>query len=459
MKQISLIIGALVFSTLFHKQSIGLNLSVFSLVAIIVLLIHNTKAFRQKTTIAHALLYALTAISIFLYNNTLAIVANAMAFVTLVGQVSTQNSSIYVNWLNGLYSFIAGFFHRNFHIHEASQKVEPKIKIDYLHLTKLIGIPLVVLVIFIALYKNGNPMFSNLINGIDFSFINLQWVLVALSGYYLFYNISKPVTVNPATSKDLQIGNSLFLKAHFENEYLKKENQLGFVLITALNFLIVLFLITDVSYLINSVNSSAPELSCQVHNGINALIASIVIAIIIILYFFRGDLNFYNNNKNLRLVAYTWMLLNAVLVINIIIKDILYIYNFGLTYKRIGVLVYLLLTVIGLTTTFIKVKHLKNLWYLFRINTISAFTILIVSCALNWDSLITKYNLNYAKSMDFNYLIELSNNNTFMLKNYLDENDLDMEKALAIEQKYKTYVMTLQDNSWQESQFDTYRIK
>lgn len=302
-------------------------------------------------------------------------------------------------------------------------------------------------------------MFSDLINSIDFSFINLQWVLVAFCGYYLFYNISKPVIVNPATTKDLQIGNSLFLKAHFENEYLKKEHQLGFVLITALNFLIVLFLITDVSYLINSVNSSAPELSSQVHNGINALIASIIIAIIIILYFFRGDLNFYNKNKNLKLVAYTWMLLNAVLVINIVIKDIMYIYNFGLTYKRIGVLVYLLLTVIGLTTTFIKVKHLKNLWYLFRINTVTAFAILIVSCALNWDSLITTYNLNYAKSMDFNYLIELSNNNTFILKNYLDENDLELEQTLAIEQKYKTYVLKLKDNSWQESQFDTYRIK
>ncbi|MGC6430060.1 MAG: DUF4173 domain-containing protein [Jejuia sp.] len=459
MKHILLIIGALLFSTLFHKQSIGLNLSVFSLFSIIVLLIHNKKAFLQKTTIAYTLLYTISAISIFAYNNALAIVANAIAFVTLVGQVSTQNSSIYVNWLNGLYSFIAGFFHRNFDIHEATQKVEPKKKIDYLHLTKLIGIPLIVLIIFIALYKNGNPMFSDLINSIDFSFINLQWVLVAFCGYYLFYNISKPVIVNPATTKDLQIGNSLFLKAHFENEYLKKEHQLGFVLITALNFLIVLFLITDVSYLINSVNSSAPELSSQVHNGINALIASIIIAIIIILYFFRGDLNFYNKNKNLKLVAYTWMLLNAVLVINIVIKDIMYIYNFGLTYKRIGVLVYLLLTVIGLTTTFIKVKHLKNLWYLFRINTVTAFAILIVSCALNWDSLITTYNLNYAKSMDFNYLIELSNNNTFILKNYLDENDLELEQTLAIEQKYKTYVLKLKDNSWQESQFDTYRIK
>ena len=459
MKNIPLIIGALLFSTLFHKQEIGLNLSIFNILTLIVLIIYNKNAFKQKSTIAYAVLYLITAASIFIYNNSLSIIANTIAFITLIGQVSEQNSSIYVNWLNGLYTCIAGLFHRNFGVNENEQKVESKKEIDYLHLAKIIGIPLIILTIFISLYKNGNPMFNGLINDIDFSFINFQWILVALCGYYLLSNISNPVIVDPATINDVQTGNILPYQESIETDNLKKEHQFGFILITALNALIIIFLITDITYLLSSNDLRASVFSNQVHSGINALIASIIIAIIIILYFFRGDLNFYKKNKNLKLVAYTWIILNAILVINIIIKDAQYIYYFGLTYKRIGVLVYLLLTVIGLVTTFIKVKDLKNFWYLFRINTVTAFTILIVSSTINWDSYITIYNLNYAKSMDFNYLIELSNNNAFILKNYLDKNNLNDKKTLTINRKFKNYLRELKNKSWQESQFDNFKLK
>ena len=121
---------------------------------------------------------------------------------------------------------------------------------------------------------------------------------------------------------------------------------------------IALFLITDITYLISTNDLRASVFSNQVHNGINALIASIIIAIIIILYFFRGNLNFYKNNKKLKVVTFIWIFLNLILVINIVIKDCQYIYYFGFTYKRIGVLVYLLLTLIGLFTTFIKVHRI-----------------------------------------------------------------------------------------------------
>lgn len=459
MKNIPLVIGALLFSTLFHKQGIGLNLSIFSLLVLIVLAFYNTSVFKQKSTIAYSILYLVTAISVFIYNNSLSIIANTVAFFTLVGQVSEQNSSIYVNWINGLYSIIAGFFHRNFNVNEKEEKVVPKKQIDYLHLFKIIGIPIVVVIIFISLYKNGNPMFNNLIDGIDFSFINFQWILVAICGYYLLSNISKPVIVDPATTIDRKTGNTLNKQVETTTDSLKKEHQFGLILITALNALIILFLITDITYIATSTDLRASSFSNQVHSGIYALIASIVIAIIIILYFFRGNLNFYNKNKSLKLVTYLWISLNAILVVNIVIKDFQYIYYFGLTYKRIGVLIYLLLTIIGLVTTSIKVKNIKNFWYLFRINTLTAFTILVVSCAINWDSYITIYNLNYSKTMDFKYLVKLSNNNTFILKNFVDNNDLDQSKTSAVNKKFKHYLKTLNSNSWQETQFDNLKIK
>ena len=302
-------------------------------------------------------------------------------------------------------------------------------------------------------------MFNDFISKIDFGFINMQWLLLAALGYYLLYNISTPIQVNPATEIDLKTNNFLLSKGDIKIETIKKENQLGLILISLLNVLIALFLITDILYLVSANDLRASVFSSQVHSGINALIASIIIAIIIILYFFRGNLNFYKGNKKLKVVAYTWIILNSILVINISIKDIQYIYYFGFTYKRIGVLVYLLLTIIGLLTTFIKVKKIKNFWYLLRVNTITAFTILIISCAVNWDSYITIYNLNYAKSMDFKYLIELSNNNTFILKDYIDQHDLNIENELLVEKKHKTYINQLKNENWQETSYDSFKLK
>ncbi|MDO7174096.1 DUF4153 domain-containing protein [Mariniflexile sp. AS56] len=457
MKKISLFIGALLFSAFFYKQAIGLNLTLFSLVTISVLAIYNKNAFKQKSTIGFSLLYLITALAVFLYNSNLSILANCVAFFTLVGHVSQHKSSIYINWLNGFYTIAAGLFDRQFNKIVTEEEATNKADIDYMHWIKIVGIPLVVVIAFIFLYKNGNPVFNNLISQIDFSFINLQWILFASLGYYLLYNISTPITINLATQIDLNTSNTLQNKSDFSIENIKKENQLGLTLILLLNVLIVFFLITDVTYLLTSYNNSAASFSNQVHNGINALIASIVIAIIIILYFFRGDLNFFKGNKNLKRLAYAWITLNAFLVINIIIKDCQYIFNFGFTYKRIGVLIYLLLTTIGLVTTFIKVNQLKNFWYLIRVNSLTAFTILIVSCTVNWDSYMTFYNLNYAQTVDFNYLINLSNNNTFILKNYIEKHHLSDKRKFLVDKKYCEYKQELYSKNWQELSYDNFK--
>ena len=458
MKKITFLIGALLFSTLFHKQSIGLNLLLFSLLAIIVLIINNIEAFKNKKTIVLSIVYFLTGLFVFLYKSNLSIIANCIALFTLIGQVSQLNSSIYINWLNGFYTFIAGFFHRNFQVNDSERKVEIKKDIDYVQWIKIIGIPLVVVIIFISLYKNGNPLFSDIISKIDFSFINIQWLLFAILGYFLFYNVSTPVQVNPATEVDLKTNNFLNTKGDFSIEKAKKENQLGLILIALLNILIAFFLVTDITYLISTNDLRASAFSNQVHSGINALIASIIIAIIIILYFFRGNLNFYKANKSLKTVTYAWIILNVVLVVNIAIKDSQYIFYYGFTYKRIGVLVYLLLTIIGLITTFIKVNKVKNFWYLLRVNTLTAFIILIISSTINWDKSITLYNLNHAKSIDFKYLVDLSNNNTLVLKDYIDRNELNIEYELLVEEKFKTYINQLQDENWQEAGIDNFKL-
>lgn len=89
----------------------------------------------------------------------------------------------------------------------------------------------------------------------------------------------------------------------------------------------------------------------------------------------------------------------------------MYIGEYGITYKRIGVYVYLLLSLIGLITTFIKINKVKSNYYLFRTNAWLFYATLILSCAFNWDKIITDYNMQSTRVLDKDYLLGLSNTN------------------------------------------------
>ncbi|MGB3607514.1 MAG: DUF4173 domain-containing protein [Psychroserpens sp.] len=459
MKQIILIIASVLFSILFFEKSIGLNLSIFTVITIAVLAFYNPKKFRKKAVIVHSILYLLTAILVFIQHSNLAIIANCFAFFTVIGAFGDHKTSLYIQWLNGIFTAIAGFFYRNFEVDNTAEKVKRKKDIDVLHLVKLIGIPLVFIILFVLLYKNGNPLFNNLVNTISFKFVNIQWLLFSVLGYFLFSNISKPILVEPATTSDHHIGNELIKSETFSEEPLKKETQLGVTLLGMLNLLIVLYMITDVAYLLSTETKLAADLSKQVHNGIYTLIASIVIAIIIILYVFRGNLNFYRNNKRLKHLTYLWICLNVVLITLIAIKNQDYILSFGLTYKRIGVHVYIFLTLIGLITTFLKVMNIKNLAFLFRVNTQIAFVILIALSSINWDRSITKFNIRNVKNFDVDYLIKLSNQNAIMLHNAKQQIAVSQTTYNRIDNKYRSHLKDLENRKWQEYSYETYQYQ
>ena len=457
MKHIILIIASMLFSTLFYSQHLGLNLFIFSIITLLLLFFHNPEKIKTKRIIIFSTTYLISAILVFINHSSLAIFCNCVAFFTLVGSFSEAKSSIYIYWINGMYSSIAGIFHRNFETQQTKSETAVKKEIDIWHRVKLIGIPIAAIFIFVLLYKNGNPIFNDYISKINFDFINIKWILFCILGFYLFSNIIIPVQVEPATSSDLQIKNQLHEEEPLNPEKLKKEQQLGTTLMALLNLLILFYIATDIAYLFSNEPSSASHFSAQVHNGINALIASIIFAIIIIIYFFRGNLNFYEHNKVLKNLSYSWIALNMLLVILIAIKNYGYVTSFGLTYKRIGVFVYLLLTLGGLITTFLKVYKIQNIWFLFRINTRVAFAFLIVFSFVNWDNTITTYNLYDAKSMDMNYLIELSDNNAITLKKYADANELTTNFSTRIDQKHKAFMQKLLERNWQEYTLDNYK--
>jgi len=176
-----------------------------------------------------------------------------------------------------------------------------------------------------------------------------------------------------------------------------------------LNGLLLLVNLNDLVYL--SLHATIPTDSIYaeyVHQGVYTLILTVLLAIGIFLYYFRGDQHFFAGSRLLLGLSFAWIIQNGVLLAITAGKNHGYVEAYGLTYKRIGVYVYLLATLIGLITTLYKLKHVKSSWFLIRKNAWALYTVLVLSASMNWDQLIVRYNLHQARVLDVSYLLTLS---------------------------------------------------
>ena len=95
-----------------------------------------------------------------------------------------------------------------------------------------------------------------------------------------------------------------------------------------------------------------------------------------------------------------------------------YIFVFGLTYKRIGVDVYLLLAMIGLALVIWKLVQQRSNSFVARAFGWACFLVLSLSAPIHWDRLIFNYNSSLGRRLDMAYMLELSNDILPELHNY-----------------------------------------
>ena len=91
---------------------------------------------------------------------------------------------------------------------------------------------------------------------------------------------------------------------------LRNENTIGLISLVMLNILLLFINVIDIKYVWFGFTYTANvSLTKYVHEGAGLLIFSIVLAMLVLLFFFRGNLNFYKKNKWLRYLAYAWIFL------------------------------------------------------------------------------------------------------------------------------------------------------
>ena len=195
----------------------------------------------------------------------------------------------------------------------------------------------------------------------------------------------------------------------------------AFWVIILLNILLFLNNTTDFMRVwlgVNHQTFNAATLSNFVHEGTFLLIFAILLAIGVLLVVFQGSLNFIEKSQSLRVAAYVWLLQNVFLTLSVGVRNWYYIQGYGLAYKRVGVFIFLLAVLSGWAILFFKIKEKETTYAFFRKGAWAIYAIGLMAAAVNWDTFITRYNIQNNK-IDTHFLIyEISDKNLFQIINH-----------------------------------------
>jgi hypothetical protein len=460
------------YSYLFYHQSTGINFFIFSLLICVALIFKKPDSYRNFSWKIAASGVLISGFFTFWHGHTLAAVANIISLSILSGLTFHSGSSIIIAGMNSLYSMIVSFFMKTFdYLASEISNTQQRNQSSMIHKKVLaIGIPILITIIFFFLYRSANAAFYEITEKINFDFINTEWIVFTFTGLLILYGVFNQKTIDFITNADKNASNTLFknkLREHsktFIGKLLNQENELlsGILMLTLLNILLLSVNIIDIRYLWGGIK--LPEglsYSEYVHKGIGMIIFSILSAIAIILFYFRGHLNFHKQNKMLKITACIWIVQNIFMLVSTSYRNQLYIEEYSLTYKRIGVYVYLLLTFTGLVITYFKIYFKKSNWFLFRKNASVFYCFLIFSTLVNWDNLITNYNLKHSANPDYIYLLNLDFHNIpLILKSQPDRfisadseyiKQMSMNKTIIFEDDYH-------QSDWQSMSYSKYRV-
>lgn len=448
------LIGGLLFNYLFWMEEPGLNLLFYS-IFIIGITFFNDEVVKSTKFKIYAAAHFLAATLAVVINSDLSIITYFFSLVFFVGYSHYQSiKSIYAAFLAAILQFITipfSLVKRLSEVKVGNYNFKPIIRP-----IKYIVLPIFIVFVFTMIYSGANRVFQHYLevtfvsigdffyNTFGFIFKDLSFgrfmhlcfgTLVTGGLLITFYssviekiesyfneNLSRKRRDKRITSIWNEVINTFFGQLINKKLALKTEYIIGIISFAALNLLLLCLNGIDIWWLWLGKGRNLAEVnySAEVHDGTNALIFSIVLAMAVILYFFRGNLNFYYKNKRLKALAFAWMIQNFILIISVFIRDGYYIEFYGLTHKRIGVLVFALLCIIGLATVYLKVNKQKTLFYLFNVNGNIWFALLLIFSMVNWDIFIAKYNLTQSNktSIDADFLLSLSNKTLPVLDKY-----------------------------------------
>ena len=488
-------IGLIIYHSLFWKELLGVNLLLFNIIINITFYFLRKDDYLRKQALITGISATLMAVTLVINGSLISIISYIISFVIWIGFLCHSDLKTIITALpTGIYNFIYSVV--TIPSHAKSLKHNSSKQKNIVRNFKLAIIPIIVLIIFVVIFKNANPVFSDYIDSFFnsqskhathfFDEINFLWVLFMIGGVILISGIlfnSKLSLFNSfdTNGKDTLIRNRKKSEIDFGYSIktigLKDEFKTAFLIIILVNIALVIENIIDINWIwINFKLTGEKSYAQLVHEGTYLLILSILLSMAILLYYFRKNQNFYKNKKWLQYGAYFWIFQNMILVASVAIRNYRYIEHCGIAYKRIGVIFFLILTIYGLITLYFKIRDIKTPYYLLRKNSWAAYFIFIFLSLFNWDLIIVKNNVAMKSMVDVDkeLLITLSDKTLPVLKNniakftncgvtttnYFEENQIGVDhseyikyRIIAFKAEYKSRSFL----SWNYADYKAYQ--
>lgn len=429
-KLIWIVGGAIVFNLVFWGEKMGVNMFFYDAFIIGALLYLYPEARRSSTTrwllAGHLVCLAMVIVQ----NTPISAFGYVITLISFVLTAQLQHRSLFFAAgsfaENGLF-LIPNLFTQGWTNAATTAKSTGKRR-----MIRFIIFPLIIAMIFYALYANSNSVFQKMGSFFTdylerffkavfdvFSFERMLFLFLGImvTGFLLLRNPNRFFKKMEGEFKDdLDREHISLAKRKMRFDYsimsifmgrmmqsmlsLKFLNKMGVISLILLNGLLLMLNAIDISQLWQGyAHVKDQNLYAMIHEGTETLIFSIVLAIVVLLLFFQGNLNFYRRNTWLKKLAYLWIVQNALLCISVLLRDYYYIVESGLAYKRIGVLFFLTLVFFGLVTMFWKIYYKKSTFFLLRANAFAVIALLVLATTIDWDLLIAKHNFSKANEI------------------------------------------------------------
>ncbi len=475
MKKTSLLILLLTaaYSFLFYDEHAGLNFLLFSLIVSGSLLTLSPGASREKPVQVVAVLYLLSALCVLMYSSSLSVLANVISLLLLSAYCFNSRSTVIFNLFFSVYSVLSGPVFMIINL-VRSEKGDNETGIKKSKLRSLTYIiPGIFSIIFFFLYKSANPLFEKYTKELNLDFVSISWLFFTIGGFLVAYGIIKHQRIKEIDRWENNIPTAVSLPEEKPNRW--DEKKAAVILFVLLNLMLAFINLLDLNYLYLGAGMPKGVTHKQfVHNGVGMLILSISLAIVLILYFFRGRLHFDDKNKLIKILVYAWIAQNLLMVVSTTIRNNMYVSDALLTYKRIGVYYWLLMAAVGLVTTFIMIRHARSGWYLFKTNSWIAYFVLVLSGCIDWDKFIGSYNVSHSTlmaSLDKKYLLAVSEANLPELYKIKEEPGFNVDSSYhymsgyysqpntqLLDRKLYRYLSEMQEDSWKSFSYRKERI-
>ncbi len=452
-KILLIISGAILFNMIFWNEKLGINTIIFALFICGSTFFLFPYSFRNNISKWLFAGHLITGALVLAQNTMLSKISFSVTLLLFISfSQYIHRSALYAGGsalLNYVLT-IPNFFHELKNIHGIRINLS-----GWPGLLRKLVIPFFILAIFFIIYSFANKVFSGIasdIAGIITSWLNhfFDWFSPARLGFFLtgFLVVGGLILRSRSTffsDADLRQQNKLSRKKIYFKKWrespfadllslitgkaatgvlaLKNEFTTGIISLALLNTLLLIVNIIDLEYVwLGYTYNRNSNLSAYVHEGAGLLIFSIVLSMLLLLFFFRGNLNFYKKNKWLRYGAYLWIFQNSFLVFSVFMRDYYYISHYGLAYKRIGLLFFLAMVLAGLFTVFLKIYNTKTTYYLLRINAWVTISLLVFASFFNIDETIAEYNLTRKSfiPVDVPFLLSLSDKTLPLLQKNRD---------------------------------------